>query len=111
MTEKPEAMRLAEDLEIDYCGDVVAHKAAAELRRLSIENDALGLHLSERMKDLARIEAQRDALLEALRVFVSCALPVSTEIDERGHRWTEAYLDQALPIARAAIAKAEGENT
>jgi len=42
---------------------------------------------------------------------VSCSLPVSTEIDDRGHRWTEAYLDQALPIARAAIARTEGEKT
>jgi hypothetical protein len=59
----------------------------------------------------ARLIAAAPDLLEALRVFVSCSLPVSTEIDERGHRWTEAYLDQALPIARAAIAKAEGEKT
>jgi hypothetical protein len=59
----------------------------------------------------ARLIAAAPELLEALRVFVSCSLPVSTEIDERGHRWTEAYLDQALPIARAAIAKATGEQT
>jgi hypothetical protein len=55
-----------------------------------------------------RLAAAAPELLGALRVFVSCSLPVSTEIDERGHRWTEAYLDQALPMARAAIAKAEG---
>jgi hypothetical protein len=59
----------------------------------------------------ASLIAAAPELLEALRVFVSCSLPVSTEIDERGHRWTEAYLDQALPIARAAIAKAEGGQT
>ena len=59
----------------------------------------------------ARLIAAAPDLLEALRVFVSCSLPVSTEIDDRGHRWTEAYLDQALPIARAAIARAEGEKT
>jgi hypothetical protein len=59
--------------------------------------------------ELRRLHALNAELLEALRVFVSCSVIVSTEIDERGHRWTEAYLDQALPIARAAIAKAEGE--
>ena len=57
----------------------------------------------------ARLIAAAPELLEALRVFVSCSVTVSTEIDERGHRWTEAYLDQALPIARAAIAKATEE--
>ena len=89
MTERPEALRLAEQLE------------------------AIGLHgpVAAKLRRLAAVEAQRDALLEALRVFVSCSLPVSTEIDDRGHRWTEAYLDQALPIARAAIKAVEGENT
>ena len=57
----------------------------------------------------ARLIAAAPELLEALRVFVSCAYPVSTEIDERGYRWTNAYLDQALPIAHAAIAKADGK--
>jgi hypothetical protein len=84
---RPEALRLAQEL--DAYHTMACHKqAAAELRRLHAVNAEL---------------------LEALRVFVSCSLPVSTEIDERGHRWTEAYLDQALPIARAAIARAEGE--
>lgn len=62
------------------------------------------------LKANARLIAAAPELLEALRVFVSCAYPVSTEIDERGHRWAEAYLEKALPVARAAIAKAE-ENT
>jgi len=84
MGEKALALRLADLIEAGQ-GDA---KVVAELRRLHAANAEL---------------------LEALRVFVSCSLPVSTEIDERGHRWTEAYLDQALPIARAAIAKAEGE--
>jgi hypothetical protein len=42
-------------------------------------------------------------LREALRIFVGCAYPVSTEIDPRGHRWSEAYLDQALEIGIAAL--------
>ncbi|MBU6190660.1 MAG: hypothetical protein KGR68_15195 [Betaproteobacteria bacterium] len=57
----------------------------------------------------ARLIAAAPELLEALRVFVSAAYPVTTEINPRGHAWSEAYLDQALDNARAAIAKAEGK--
>lgn len=56
----------------------------------------------------ARLIAAAPELLEALLLFVSCQHPVSTEIDDRGHRWSEAYLDQALPIAMSAITKAKG---
>jgi hypothetical protein len=38
-----------------------------------------------------------EALEAALRQARSCAYPVSTEIDPRGHRWSDAYLDQLLP--------------
>lgn len=31
----------------------------------------------------------------ALRMFMGAATPVATEIDPRGYRWSEAYLDQA----------------
>lgn len=41
--------------------------------------------------------------LELLRLIVRCAYPVSTEIDPRGYRWSEAYLDEALPHIRAAL--------
>ena len=37
-------------------------------------------------------------------MFVGCAYPVAEEINQRGHNWCEAYLDDALPIARAALA-------
>jgi hypothetical protein len=71
-------------------------QAAAELRRLSAENAALGVHLSERMKDLFKVEAQRIALLEALK-----------EI----YDWT-THKNTAWAIkARAAIKQVEGENT
>ena len=38
---QPEALRLADDLVIDYYGDTVAYKAAAELRRLHEANQAM----------------------------------------------------------------------
>jgi Lar family restriction alleviation protein len=46
---------------------------------------------------------------EALRIFINAQYPVSTEINPRGYAWSEAYLDQALPIARAALAAAGPE--
>jgi len=36
---------------------------------------------------------------DALRMFIGAAYPVSTDIDPRGYRWCEAYLDQALAQA------------
>jgi hypothetical protein len=53
--------------QVDEFAAAVLEAAAAELRRLQAENEAFGIHLSERMKDLAKVEAQRDALLEALK--------------------------------------------
>lgn len=67
MTEKSEALRLADWLEGDGGGLTTLGDCAAELRRLSAENAALGVHLSERMKDLFKVEAQRDALLEIVQ--------------------------------------------
>ena len=81
MTTQPEALRMAQEL--DRRGLL---EEAAELRRLH------------------EVEKQRDELLAALRLFVDCALPVQGA----GNHWTEGWLDQALPIARAAVAKAEG---
>jgi hypothetical protein len=46
-------------------------------------------------------------LEEALRIFVHAACPVATEINPRGHNWTEAYLDEALQIARATLSRGE----
>ena len=79
--DKPEALRLAEQLEaIGLCGPV-----AAELRRLSA------------------VEAQRDALLEALRKIAAIGNKMW------GTDWEE--IDEAREIARAAIKAVEGENT
>lgn len=52
------------------------------------------------MTDRDLIKQMRDAL----RLFTSSCVAVSTELDERGHSWSEAYLDQALPVARSALA-------
>ncbi|WP_332774285.1 hypothetical protein [Pseudomonas sp. ESBL1] len=44
-----------------------------------------------------------DPVREALRAFVGAAYPVANQINERGHNWSEAYLDEALALARAAL--------
>lgn len=73
MTTQREALRLADALEISSNHHMRREAAAelrrlhAELRRLQIDGDARDVHLSERMKDLFKVEAQRDALLEALK--------------------------------------------
>lgn len=43
------------------------------------------------------------ALRAALRLFIGAAYPVDISIDPRGHKWSEAYLDQALTTALGAI--------
>ena len=98
MTAQPEALRLADALEMSS-NHGIRREAAAELRRLQIDGDARDVHLSERMKDLFKVEAQRDALLEALKAMLT---HMGMDEDE----WNKPTFDQA----RAAIAKCE-ENT
>lgn len=52
-----------------------------------------------RLAHTARPDA-RDEDVDVLRLFVGAAYPVSTQIDPRGYRWCEAYLDQALAAMR-----------
>jgi hypothetical protein len=97
---QPTALFLADILE-DACKPAdIAEKCAAELRRLHAENAAASTHLSELMKDLVKIETQRDALLEALQTlfFYANTLEMRTSADGE-HR--------AMQQARAAIKKAE----
>ncbi len=44
-----------------------------------------------------------------LRMVAQCAYPVSTDIDSRGYRWSEGYLDQVLPQVTAAVTAARPE--
>ncbi|MQA53696.1 hypothetical protein [Pseudomonas piscis] len=41
--------------------------------------------------------------LKALRAFVGAACPVASQINKRGYNWCEAYLDDALVLARTAL--------
>ena len=81
MNAQPEALRLADELD-QYLYSVPAHPlctdAAAELRRLHAENEAMrnvanrGGHIAVAMSRIADLESQRDALLEALREAQAC---------------------------------------
>ena len=80
MIEKPEVLYFADMLEADPCEEECL-RAASLLRRQHAE--------------LRRLHAQRDALLEALKV-------VLDDLMYRDHA-------RVIDVARAAIAKAEGE--
>ena len=102
---QPEALRLADELEMWTLGE----PAAAELRRLQqFAEDQIGrattaeaalqmTKVTHALK-IAAVEAQRDALLEALREIVDAA---------DGTGWDQ--LDASFSKARAAIGVAEGE--
>ena len=77
---QPEALRLADELSKSHLNHYVNHAAAAELRRL------------------AKVEAQRDELLAALKLML--ASHDATCLGE------ECQLS-GVDLARAAIAKAE----
>ena len=71
MSEKSEALRLADEIEGDYDPDwlyeIGVDEIAAELRRLHAECNDLARQLNESNERNGRLIAQRDALLEALK--------------------------------------------
>ena len=104
MTEKTEALRLANSTHLAYRVGW-QREAAAELRRLHAEVERLSwdsIHTchSECQRPLCKLTRERDALLEALQ-----ALYDEQEGPPliRRHRQWQAAMDKA----RAAIAKAE----
>ena len=104
MSEKSEALQLADALdECKYVDVYRCKQAAAELRRLLAENERLHqINQSHEMKlsvrgyeiQIADLEAQRDALLEALKEIVA-----ATDSDE----WNPVCTVKA----RAAIKRVE----
>lgn len=56
-------------------------------------------------------QSTQDPCREALTLFVKSVYLVSTDIDPRGHRWCEAYLDQALKAAERALAQEPATST
>ena len=107
MNTQPEALRLAEWLEDQYDPTHNQEKAAAELRRLHAENEALRKELRMEQTISFRVQmqgyaAQRDALLEALKRVVG----FWDRLNFDGSAINNLHAD-----ARAAIAKATGSQS
>jgi hypothetical protein len=104
MNKQPEALRLARELEA--CPTINYKDHAAELRRLHGLDFALRdceLALQKMATKYMDAVDQREALLEALRQIAKIGnQPYGTDYEE---------IDEAREIARAAIARAEGEQT
>ena len=117
---KSEALRLADELEddlADYGGQSlprisqdIADNAAAELRRLYADNFSLivvNKAFAERQEwwneRMFALETQRNQLLEALRSIADCC------DEEHAARDYASRQAEIRGIARAAIAKAEGQ--
>lgn len=66
MTTQPEALRLADLIQSRY-GNDINDEAAAELRRLHEAHDWQYEMAGKRLRRVEKMEAQRDALLEALK--------------------------------------------
>lgn len=103
MSDKPEALRLADALEVDkwHISGVTAQSAADELRRLHAVNQELTENLEKKSSAIQRIWKERDELRkvnqgleDALRLIASAE---NSALD----------LAYCKGIARAAIAKAE----
>ena len=103
MSAQPEALRLADVSRLSRHHEWHL-QVDDELRRLHAENEALrnvanrGGHIAVAMSRIDQLEAQRDALLEALKEIVDAA---------DGTGWDQ--LDASFSKARAAIKAAEGK--
>lgn len=111
---QPEALWLADVLESFRSSShrtsdgVPMHLAiAAELRRLHAENEAAHCVGIQQERDLMAVEAQRDALLTALKTIVRWDSHTQEFAVDYGSRGVRDFYRQ---IAQEAIAKAEGAN-
>jgi hypothetical protein len=125
MTEQPEALFLADELEAPL-GTVISgevdKRAAAELRRLHEENERLNqINQWHEMKLSVRgyviqvddLKAANAELLEALKL-AEAGLADIGDADrepEDDLAWCERRAAEPLPIIRATIAKAEGRQS
>uniref|UniRef100_A0AAU6W2A4 Uncharacterized protein n=1 Tax=Pseudomonas phage Orisa03 TaxID=3138542 RepID=A0AAU6W2A4_9VIRU len=64
---------------------------------MAMENDLSRRQFHSRAQNLL---AENEALQSQLRAFTGSAYPVSTDINERGYNWSEAWLDEALVMAK-----------
>ena len=108
MTKKqPEALRLADVLDLLAMDMKTPRQAAAELRRLYAENadygatiDYLTRENAEQIGEIVALKAQRDALLKAIMKRIAVAAEA-----------TVCNVKSVARHCRSAIAKAEGEKS
>lgn len=101
--------QLAEGLRASYPDDIARRHVIRQL--LADELDLINARVAVRTLAAALTPPEGYVLVpvELLRMVIGCAYPVSTVIDPRGYRWSEAYLDQALPHVKAALLAARLE--
>ena len=97
---QPEALRLAGELSRAW--QPTAQQAAAELRRLHAENEAAHCVGIQQERDLMAVEAQRDALLTALKTIVRWDSHTQEFAVDYGSRGVRDFYRQ---IAQEAIDK------
>ena len=133
MTTQPEALRLANSTHLAYRVGW-QREAAAELRRLSAENEALRERLSALLRNTAialrgpepeltrwswhdlpelatALKAQRDALLEALKGITPSMPPADAPCHYGIVPQEKCGHCNRIALARAAIKAVEGEKT
>jgi hypothetical protein len=99
MTEKNEALRLADLLAAPWPNEHEVLEAAAELRRLHEAHDWQYKMAGERLRRIEKLEAQRDALLEALKLMLEQFTKTPSTLKD----------SEARIKAHAAIAQTEGQ--
>ena len=106
MADKPEALRLAEQLEDPVNAKLyLAPYVAAELRRLHEAHDWQYKMAGDRLRRIEKLEAVNQELLKALKLALS-AYGIMLMSDPPQEAWKAYGVEQK---ARAAIAKAEGQ--
>lgn len=109
MTDKqPEALRLAEHMEISVShAAAVREKAAAEIRRLHERETELAARLGETIPALEEAAAELDRLHELNAELVEA---LNNIIEEPKNTMSDnKALREIVRIAKAALAKAEGK--
>jgi len=97
---QPEALRLADELLALHGPTDIDERAAAELRRLHASCEDYAQHKQRQDQRILKLYAQRDALLEALKLIVEF-------VDAPAEGKRPDVFVMRISKARAAIKKAE----
>ena len=109
MTTLPEALRLADALTENHPYPLDIKQAAAELRRQHGEIKSMQAERMNAERRLFAVEAQRDALLEALKSTGLFLHHCWCDVQMNDHSFVK--LNQQMIVVDAAIKAVEGEKT